>query len=958
MTSAYPVSDPTLKFLQEAFEALSDGVLLVDEQGVIKLANSRVLQQLQYKGASLAQALLFTVNPHLTLLNWKKRWKELKSAAVQEEETEFMTAEDKLIPVRTKIRSFELGDQKLALIVVDFLLESRRFPDLLDVASASGNICTWELDLSSNLLHLIGSGCSFLGLAQDQVSFDEQGMQQLFGKHISDKDLNRLQEALRKTVQSGASFELELIYEQSKDDFDRLMITGKAIRSNDYTLKVIGSIRKAFKQEADETDFNNYLVQFTLENVSDLIFWVNPDGSFLYVNQAVCDRLGYTRAELLKINAVNIAENYTPEVRKNLWDRLRREKFGEGQFTLLTRSGGKVPVLASLNYILLDGKEYLCSFSKDISKLNETNRQLRLSKFSIDNTKELIIWTDKEGQIFYANRAFYQKTGLPQEVEPSLNFFDYFSDPDNQLDRTNWWEIIKKQEYLELEALLKPGQDVSFPIICTLNYIYFEEQEQEFACIYIIDRSKKKRRDIELFLSQNALASAQDMIFWIDEDLKIRFKNETVRKTLGYRKGELKGKDFKKVCPDIDLESIMDASRKASFETTFFTKTGEEIPVEVNLSPAEFDGKDFQCMIVRDITAWKDLERELRDKQARIQELSLRLKDENILLKSELAAKYNFNNIITKDPNYRKILGQIGQVAGSNATVLILGETGTGKELLARAIYSLSDRDEDPFIKINCAALPENLIESELFGHEKGAFTGATGQKKGRFELADGGTLFLDEVGELPLDLQAKLLRVLQEGEFERLGGTKTMRVDVRIIAATNRNLEEMVEKGTFREDLFYRLNVFPIINPPLRERRGDIPLLVSHFAKKYGERMGKKIEKISQADIQMLKEYDFPGNIRELENIVERAMILARNGVLDLKASIELLRDPSGKRAKGKTEFPSFDEMQKQHIIDALKKCNMRVTGPKGAARLLKLNDRTLMSKMRKLGIKREDYL
>lgn len=956
MMPAYPVTDPTLKSLQEAFEALSDGIMLVDEQGVIKLANTQLLDHLGYNGASIAQALLFTVNPYLNLLSWKKRWKELASLDAQEEETEFMTAGEKLIPVRTQTRPFFLDGRQLALMVVEFQLDSKRYEQLLEVASESGNICAWELDVESNELNLIGSGCSLLGLSHDQVHFDEAGMQQLFGKRIADKDLSRLRESVRHTIKTGSPFELKLLYLQSGEDYDHLMVTGKAIRSNDYTLKVIGAIRKAFKQETSTDDFNKYLVQFTLENVSDLIFWVRPDGSFMYVNQAVCDRLGYTRAELLKMNALEMAENHTEEARRKLWERLREEKFLEGQFQLLTRTGERVPVLSSLNYLLLNGKEYLCSFSKDISKLNEANRELRLSKFAIDHTKELILWTDKDGLVFYANKSFYQKTKFSPNEQQPINFRDIFSDTEGELNRANWWESIKSNGYIEIEGYLDNYAGSPFPIICSMNYIRFEEQE--FACIYIIDRTSKKKRDIELFLSQNALASAQDMIFWIDENLKIRYKNEAVRNTLGYRKGELKGKDFKKVCPDIDLETIVDASRKGSFETVFYKKTGEEIPVQVNLSPAQFEGTDFQCMIVRDITSWKDLEQELRQKQMQVQELSLRLKDENILLKSELAAKYNFNNIITKDPNYRKILGQIGQVAGSDATVLILGETGTGKELLARAIYSLSDRDEDPFIKINCAALPENLIESELFGHEKGAFTGAIGQKKGRFELADGGTLFLDEVGELPLDLQAKLLRVLQEGEFERLGGTKTITVDVRIIAATNRDLEEMVEKGTFREDLFYRLNVFPIINPPLRERKGDVPLLVSHFAKKYGERMGKKIEKISQADIEMLQQYDFPGNIRELENIVERAMILARNGVLDLKASIDLLRDPHSRGNKAKTDFPSFEEMQKRHIVEALKKCNMRITGPKGAARLLKLNDRTLMSKMRKLDINREDYL
>jgi len=302
------------------------------------------------------------------------------------------------------------------------------------------------------------------------------------------------------------------------------------------------------------------------------------------------------------------------------------------------------------------------------------------------------------------------------------------------------------------------------------------------------------------------------------------------------------------------------------------------------------------------------------------------------------------------------VLSQVAQVADTDATVLIMGETGTGKELLARAIHSFSEREEGPMIKVNCAALPENLIESELFGHEKGAFTGANQQRKGRFELAHQGTIFLDEIGELPLNLQSKLLRVLQEGEFERVGGTKTIKVDTRVIAATNRDLRSMAEKGEFREDLYYRLNVFPIKNLPLRERRDDIPVLVEHFTRKYNKKFGKTVEKASKADLKKLMNYDFPGNIRELENIVERAIILSPGKKLNLQSNLLTSVEEDSSVAPN-DDFPSFEEMQKNHILEALEKTKWRVTGPKGAARLLRLNDRTLMSKMRRLGINREDY-
>ena len=259
-----------------------------------------------------------------------------------------------------------------------------------------------------------------------------------------------------------------------------------------------------------------------------------------------------------------------------------------------------------------------------------------------------------------------------------------------------------------------------------------------------------------------------------------------------------------------------------------------------------------------------------------------RLQAQNKYLQEEIKLNYNFEEIISKSKDFQKVLQQIEQVASTDATVLILGESGTGKELIARAVHNVSNRSKRPLVKVNCATLPANLIESELFGHEKGAFTGAMERKIGRFELADGGSIFLDEIGELPVELQAKLLRVLQEGEFERLGNPKTMKVNVRVIAATNRNLQQAIEKKEFREDLYYRLNVFPIICPPLRKRKEDIPLLIKHFCQKHEGKIGRKITHVSDQVIDAMMAYDWPGNIRELENIIERAMILSRNGVLE----------------------------------------------------------------------------
>ena len=326
-----------------------------------------------------------------------------------------------------------------------------------------------------------------------------------------------------------------------------------------------------------------------------------------------------------------------------------------------------------------------------------------------------------------------------------------------------------------------------------------------------------------------------------------------------------------------------------------------------------------------------------------------RLEAQNVYLQEEIKGTHNFEELIGSSTTLKKVLKNVERVAPTDSTVLIIGETGTGKELIARAIHNLSPRKNKPLVKVNCAAIPSGLIESELFGHEKGAFTGALTKKMGRFELADKGTIFLDEIGELPLDLQSKLLRVLQEGEFERVGGTQTFKINVRVIAATNRDLEQQSKTGHYRPDLYYRLNVFPIHLPALREREGDIPLLVQYFVRKFATNFGKKIDRIPERMMTALQRYQWPGNIRELEHIIERAVILSEGSELE---PIEWLSPSNGNAAVGKTL--TLEEMERQHIVDVLEHTNWRVSGEKGAAKILGLNPTTLEARMKKLDITR----
>ena len=336
-----------------------------------------------------------------------------------------------------------------------------------------------------------------------------------------------------------------------------------------------------------------------------------------------------------------------------------------------------------------------------------------------------------------------------------------------------------------------------------------------------------------------------------------------------------------------------------------------------------------------------------------LQQLKARLNEEKRYLEGGPPRRGDFPEILGDSAALTQVLGQVLTVARSDATVMILGETGTGKELIARAIHQMSRRKNAPFMKVNCAAIPMGLLESELFGHEKGAFTGAVTRKVGRMEVADGGTLFLDEVGEIPMELQPKLLRVLQDQEFERLGSTHTQKVNVRILTATNRNLEERVAHREFRSDLFYRLNVFPIRMPALRERREDIPLLVRHFVHKFASRMGRYIETIPRETMGALSQWNWPGNVRELENLMERSVILSEGTVLRVPLEEIQVHDEMSSDRSSHT----LDNTERQHIIRVLRETSGVISGPRGAAQRLGLKRTTLQSKMHRLGITRDDY-
>lgn len=442
------------------------------------------------------------------------------------------------------------------------------------------------------------------------------------------------------------------------------------------------------------------------------------------------------------------------------------------------------------------------------------------------------------------------------------------------------------------------------------------------------------------------------------EDRKIVDCNQKVCTLFACNRDQLIGKIPFDLSPELQpngKRSDLEGDRRVAaaysgkhqfFEWQHLRPNGTLFDAEVSLALVELANVANILAIMRDITIRKQAVEELK-------RLKDKLQEENIYLREEINIEHNFGEIIGGSIALKRVLSKVENVAVTDSSVLIMGETGTGKELIARAIHNIGKRKNRPLVKINCAALPANLIESELFGHEKGAFTGALIRRVGRFELAHGGTIFLDEIAELPQALQSKLLRVLQDGEFERVGGTQTIKVDVRVIAATNRDLDKLIKTGEFREDLFYRLNVFPVFLPPLRDRKEDISVLANHFAVKYSAKCGKKIESIPQKTLEALQNYHWPGNIRELENIIERGVIICKGKQLKLGDWL-----PFKHTDRFENDLVTMEESERSHIIKALRITNGRVSGVKGAAEILGLNPQTLYSRIRRLGITREQVL
>jgi PAS domain S-box-containing protein len=514
------------------------------------------------------------------------------------------------------------------------------------------------------------------------------------------------------------------------------------------------------------------------------------------------------------------------------------------------------------------------------------------------------------------------------------------------------WRIVGVISLCILEALL-----IVYLLFTRARRRRAEKESERFARL-----AEAGRRRLDEVVSNTPGVVWESRIEPGTDTRKAYFVSDYVEKMLGYSADEwlsmpevaltiVHEEDRARTAREAEL--ILESGKEGVIQSRWVAKDGRVLWTETQLAAiCDETGKPLGLRgVTMDITNRKQGEEALQQALTEVSQLKNQLQEENIVLKETIKLEHNFTEIVGQSDEIKYTLFKIEQVAPTDSTVLIMGETGTGKELVAQAIHRMGPRRNRPLIKINCATLPANLIESELFGHEKGAFTGAHVRKLGRFDIANGATLFLDEVGELPLELQSKLLRVLQEGEFERIGGSKTIKVDARIIAATNRNLKAEIKKGLFRDDLWYRLSVFPITVPPLRQREGDIPLLVNYFVEKFNRKLGRAVTSISSATMKALEGYSWQGNVRELANVIERAVINSPGSMLQLTDQLEHEGSSTGAAANGAKRLI---EVERDHIQQVLTLTEWKIEGPQGAAMILGMNPSTLRSRLLKLGIQR----
>jgi PAS domain S-box-containing protein len=725
--------------------------------------------------------------------------------------------------------------------------------------------------------------------------------------------------------------------------------------------------------------------QDLVEHSHDLFCVHDLEGRLLSVNPTPARILGYSIEEMLKIP---MREMVPAEFRAEFDDYLSQIKTtGEsrGLVAVQTRSG-EHRIWEYHNTLRTEGvaSPIVRGFARDVTgqraekllrKASEellvevdeserTIRELKLFRALVDQSNDAIEVVDMETLRFLdVNEKACSDLGYSREELLDLGVFNV--DPAvTPAAAHKVKERLRTSGSVVMESIHRRKDGTTFPVEVSMRRVVLD---REYVVTISRDLTEHKRSEERVRQYERVVESVEEMILVVDRDYRYVIAN---RAYLNYRglESQVVGRTVDEVVDkevfDREIKSRMDEcfqGRLVQYEMKYeFPKMGWR-DLFVSYFPIEGPtGVDRIAIVLQDVTERKRAEEALRENVTLLQQVTEELRlakekvvEEKLYLEEAIDTELGFGEIIGGSGALKEVMAKAAKVAPSDATVLLLGETGTGKELVARAIHRMSNRRENSFIKLNCAAIPSGLLESELFGHEKGAFTGAVAKKLGRLELADGGTLFLDEIGEISLDLQPKLLRVLQDQEFERLGGTRTLKVNFRLLAATNRDLLQSVRQHEFRSDLYYRLNVFPIRIPPLRERREDIRLLIEHFVRKYASRMNKSITSIPVKTIETLVQWAWPGNIRELENFIERSVILTPGSVLQSPLS-ELQAAVDEANRSGNV---TLSDQERERILRALRECKGQLGGPDGAAARLGLKRTTLQSKLSHLGIKPSMY-
>ena len=680
---------------------------------------------------------------------------------------------------------------------------------------------------------------------------------------------------------------------------------GEVFYVDDIPSSFVGTIQDITERKKAELDLKiaNEFTENLVMSMQEGLLMVDLNGTIMKVNDSLCDILGYSEEELIGMDLpypFARAEDY--EHMLDIKDKVAKGEVPSFQLEFIRKNGTKFIASFLAGIIYDDQGEVIAIFAtiKDISedlKIKETLKQIALKS------------TQKKDVILKL------ATLIGEDLQTSLKKIATTSAEALQADLVTIWEFKKDKTEL-VSKLFYNTEDQSFDteglLIKKENFPdYFEAfKEKNSININNVISNPITKAFAKKFFVPNNIASRIDVLIYGRNDHYgiLSFETKSVNRVFNADEESF-------VTSIASIISLMVESSERKIAENKIALTNEKL-IEVN--------KELNV-------------------------LRKQLEQENVYLRNELDLVFNYEEMVYGSVEFSNVLNEVEKVAPTNATVLLLGESGTGKELLARAVHNISNRNSKPLIKVNCSAIPRELIESELFGHKKGSFTGAFSDKVGKFELADGGTLFLDEIGELPIDMQPKILRFLQEGEIEVVGGLGSKKLDVRVIAATNRNLLAEVQKKQFREDLYFRLNVFPIIVPALRDRKDDIPLLVEHFVDKFGKTYEKQIKYISDDAMSKLKAYNWPGNIRELENLIERALILSNSDTLVIPG-FETTNQKSKQRIN--SVDLSLDAVLRNHILQVLEDCNWKISGAKGASELLGLKPSTLRDKMNKLGI------